>query len=179
MSSVNKVMLVDDYRRGMSLPQVSSKQGVPISTARAYVKAAKALRSRADGVRAAAADGRVGVKLIGRKRTFSPQHKQALSQARLEWGEKNAVGISVKKNGYAEFTRGPHKGRFVHVVVMEQRIGRRLLPDECVHHIDGNGLNNDISNLALVTISAHSRLHRREEMLLGKHRERDENGRFR
>lgn len=33
-------------------------------------------------------------------------------------------------------------------------------------------------NLALMTKSGHIRLHRREDALSGKHRERDGNGRF-
>lgn len=36
-----------------------------------------------------------------------------------------------------------------HRYVMEQHIGRYLLPEEVVHHIDGNRTNNDISNLEL------------------------------
>jgi hypothetical protein len=36
-----------------------------------------------------------------------------------------------------------------HRYVMEQHIGRPLLSGENVHHIDGNKINNDISNLEL------------------------------
>jgi hypothetical protein len=61
---------------------------------------------------------------------------------------------------------------------MEQRLGRRLLLDELVHHIDGDRLNNDDSNLELLTRSSHSRLHRLQEIMSGKYRERDVYGRF-
>lgn len=37
----------------------------------------------------------------------------------------------------------------VHRIIMESLIGRRLTPEEVVHHRDGNGLNNDASNLEL------------------------------
>jgi len=40
---------------------------------------------------------------------------------------------------------------FEHHLVMEQSIGRFLKMHELVHHIDGNRLNNDISNLYLCT----------------------------
>lgn len=36
-----------------------------------------------------------------------------------------------------------------HRLVMAREIGRPLLDSETVHHIDGNGLNNDRSNLQL------------------------------
>jgi hypothetical protein len=61
---------------------------------------------------------------------------------------------------------------------MEARIGRRLLPDEVVHHIDGERANNNQNNLALMTRSAHTRLHRFEEAMAGNVRERNKNGRF-
>jgi hypothetical protein len=37
-----------------------------------------------------------------------------------------------------------------------------------VHHIDGNKLNNKLNNLALLTVSAHGRLHCRERRLTKK-----------
>lgn len=46
-----------------------------------------------------------------------------------------------------------------HVVVMERHIGRRLLPNEDVHHLNGNKQDNRIENLALMTKAEHSRLH--------------------
>lgn len=62
---------------------------------------------------------------------------------------------------------------------MEVAIGRRLVSGECVHHIDGDKTNNEVSNLQLLTLSEHASLHRLEEISMGKHRERDKNGRFR
>lgn len=38
-----------------------------------------------------------------------------------------------------------------HRIVMEWHLGRKLLPTERVHHIDGNKLNNDPSNLEIWT----------------------------
>jgi HNH endonuclease len=47
-----------------------------------------------------------------------------------------------------------------HRLIMENKIGRYLLPGEEVHHIDGNTLNNDINNLQLLSKSEHARLHK-------------------
>lgn len=43
--------------------------------------------------------------------------------------------------------------------LMEKTLGRALLPDEVVHHMDENPLNNDITNLKVKTLSEHARDH--------------------
>jgi hypothetical protein len=47
-----------------------------------------------------------------------------------------------------------------HRWIMEQELGRKLQPTEHVHHIDGNPLNNDISNLMVLESAEHMRLHK-------------------
>jgi hypothetical protein len=101
----------------------------------------------------------------GRRVSFSEEHRANISRSRLKYGEASAAGVSTKPNGYVEYTRGENKGRSVHVVTFERRIGRRLLADEVVHHIDGDRSNNHPDNLALMTRAAHTRLHRREQSL--------------
>jgi len=156
---------VRSYAAGKSLTEVAAEFELPVSTVRHHVVKAGLLRSRGDGVRMAAAAGRIGAGLRGKSRTFSPSHKDAISASRRAWAETHACGLSQKPNGYVEHTRGVHKGRSEHVVLMEQRLGRRLLPDEHVHHIDGVRSNNHPDNLALVTRSGHARLHRFQEKL--------------
>ena len=53
----------------------------------------------------------------------------------------------------------------------EMKIGRKLLENEAVHHIDGNHLNNDFANLKVVTASEHMKIH-------ASQKERDCHGRF-
>ena len=47
-----------------------------------------------------------------------------------------------------------------HRYIMEQLLGRKLNYNECVHHIDGNGRNNELYNLELIDRSIHSINHR-------------------
>jgi hypothetical protein len=57
---------------------------------------------------------------------------------------------------------------------MEQHIGRTLLSNEIVHHIDQDRKNNSINNLQILVASEHAgNAHR-----LGKNRKRDSLGRF-
>lgn len=167
MAGVNKVIPFNEicrlYESGKSLPQIEREIGVPRSTVRSrLIGAGYQLRSRADAVRAA--DG-LGSGRRGKQFPHSPERRAAISKARTAWGEANAAGVSLKPSGYIEITRGENKGRSEHVVIVERRIGRRLLPDEIVHHIDGDRANNNIDNLALMTRAAHARLHRREQKL--------------
>jgi hypothetical protein len=58
------------------------------------------------------------------------------------------------KNGYYRVIvpgkgGAPSREVFEHRYVMEQEIGRRLLPNETIHHIDGDRGNNTLSNLEL------------------------------
>jgi hypothetical protein len=55
----------------------------------------------------------------------------------------------------------PDGGRAVkeHRWLMEQHIGRPLGPDEHIHHINGDGLDNRIENLMIVDVTSHNRLH--------------------
>jgi hypothetical protein len=57
----------------------------------------------------------------------------------------------------------PHKNGIGYVrehrLIVEQSIGRYLLPSEHVHHKDEDKTNNDISNLEVSTNSEHTKKH--------------------
>lgn len=65
---------------------------------------------------------------------------------------------TVRADGYIYITVNG-KQVMEHRYLMEQKLGRKLLSYEIVHHIDGNKQNNDLSNLAVMDGRAHSRLH--------------------
>jgi len=49
--------------------------------------------------------------------------------------------------------------RPLHRVLMEEHLGRKLNPDELVHHKDGNKHNNALKNLEVMSAVDHGRLH--------------------
>lgn len=168
--------LRDVYGYGFSIPQTSEMTGVNRSMVRTILARLGALRSRADGVRSAAKEGRLGSGLRGKRRVFSDEHKASIKAARLAHGEKHAKGISVKPSGYVEFTRGEHKGRSVHRVVAEIKIGRKLRPDEHAHHCDEDRANNDPDNIEVMSAFNHMSMHSTEH---AKYRERNPDGTWR
>lgn len=84
-------------------------------------------------------------------------------------GEKhpNFKGLIEDGNGYLMIKKpnwytGRNRSEYIfyHSYVMCINLGITEIPKGfVVHHIDGNKKNNDISNLALVTISGHSKIH--------------------
>ena len=90
-------------------------------------------------------------------------------------------GRSIDRDGYVRLYLPDYpwhrKNSYVleHVAVMERHLGRRLTPDESIHHKDHDRQNNVFSNLELTERGNHSRHHRR---LDGHLRRRDGAGRF-
>lgn len=52
---------------------------------------------------------------------------------------------------------------FIHRLLAELYLGRKLYKNEVVHHIDGDGLNNRRVNLLVLTRREHVQLHEEEE----------------
>jgi hypothetical protein len=68
----------------------------------------------------------------------------------------------VDKDGYRRVNVGAGKVEYEHRLVVERHLGRKLTPEENVHHIDGDTLNNEPSNLMIVSRGEHMTLHNLE-----------------
>ena len=63
-------------------------------------------------------------------------------------------------HGYRWISLGNDVEVLEHRHLMEQHLGRVLAVDECVHHKDGNKLNNSLDNLEVLDRAKHTSLHR-------------------
>lgn len=72
---------------------------------------------------------------------------------------------NVAPNGYRQ-VHIAGQPRYEHICVMEQHLGRKLLPKEVVHHEDHNRSNNAIGNLKVfASQKEHMQYHRQERLL--------------
>lgn len=76
--------------------------------------------------------------------------------AATEFKSRDSVWVDYK--GYQQKWVNGRSMR-VHRLVMEQHLGRTLEIDEVIHHINGDKLDNRLSNLRLMTKPAHDKLH--------------------
>ena len=76
-------------------------------------------------------------------------------------------GIVLRHSGGRLRPIGPDRygkdsdGRYrrIYRLMIEQQLGRRLTPEEHVHHIDGNHSNNDPANLVVLLKHVHHQTH--------------------
>jgi hypothetical protein len=99
---------------------------------------------------------------LGKTPWLGRSHKpESIAKQRARF---NPDTVLIRSNGYA-YVYMPDDDRAVngrvaeHVVVMEKEIGRRLLPNEVVHHVNRIRCDNEPNNLRLMDKTDHSRLH--------------------
>jgi len=81
---------------------------------------------------------------------------------KIETGAIMKTKSGSRKNVY--FDVKTDKGwKKLHRIIIEKKIGRPLAASEVVHHIDGNGLNNNLSNLKLMSKSEHAKVHKMQK----------------
>jgi len=126
---------------------------------------------------------KASAKLRGRK--FSDEHKRKISKA-LKWKKKSKEHIRKIKermlgkrspfwkggrgkdsNGYWEVYSPHHPYKNCHNrvkehrLIMEKELKRFLTPEEHVHHINEDIIDNRIENLKIVTREEHNSIHKR------------------
>ena len=70
----------------------------------------------------------------------------------------------IDRKGYRRFLS---TGQLVHRKIAEETMGRRLRSWEVVHHINGNKLDNDPTNLEVLHYKSHTALHRYQRNISG------------
>ncbi len=97
--------------------------------------------------------------------------KKALLKTGICECKRCAIRRTCRRNERPLWTKRMHKGRQrmqiktkkgwrdIHVFVVECYIGRAIERVECVHHCDGNKMNNKISNLELMLHGEHTKMH--------------------
>lgn len=96
-------------------------------------------------------------------------HQSTVMEALYNCGiEVRGHGRRRRKHPYKQIMDENGNNVLEHRHIMEKHLGRKLAPDEHVHHIDGVMDNNSISNLAVLSPSEHHRLHAKESGF-GKH----------
>jgi hypothetical protein len=75
--------------------------------------------------------------------------------------------FDISKDGYIVLRPRHGEMYYLHRLVMEKKLGRRLNSNELVHHIDENKMNNHPDNLELTNRSEHIEIHR-EDLYRGR-----------
>lgn len=153
---------VNSCKRGIPLsPEHRAKLSQALKGRKSSIEARRKLSNSLQGhVIAEATKAKISQSLKGRK--IPKEVIEKIRQANL--GKRHSPDgnrIINKQTGYIYLYYPNHpfsnaSGHiFEHRYIMEQKLGRYLLPTERVHHIDGDKANNSEVNLLLLSPSEH------------------------
>lgn len=102
-----------------------------------------------------------GIELVRRDREWLPHFE------RRRYCSKRCAGVAGNprkpagefRSRYRKVNTPDGRNMMEHRWVMEQHLGRELLPTEQVHHINHNRLDNRVENLEVVTTAEHGKRH--------------------
>ncbi len=73
-----------------------------------------------------------------------------------------SINRSKRRPPYLRISAGPLRGVYVHTLVVEAKLGRKLFKNETVEHLNGNGLDSSPDNLIVVSLAENvKRMHLR------------------
>jgi len=111
-------------------------------------------------------------KQIGSELTAHMQNKICRDKANLKKKQANRIGVkspafkrglTMGVNGYLIISSAIYGknniGKTYHRYLIEKEQGGVIQKGHHVHHVDGNKLNNDLTNLIVLTAGEHSTLH--------------------
>lgn len=78
----------------------------------------------------------------------------------------NNIKIENKRNEQDGDSYYKYNNQHIHRTIAEAHVGRKLLKDEIVHHIDFDPRNNDISNLLITSRKKHKSIESQAHIVL-------------
>ena len=102
----------------------------------------------------------IGRRSKGRKASLETRTKMSEAKKIHGAGHKKQRQDGYIAVYYPEHPKSNKEGYIMeHILVVEGAIGRHLVANECVHHINENKRDNRIENLKIMTKSEHMRYH--------------------
>lgn len=111
-------------------------------------------------------NGQVNSKYCSRKCSCKSRHTHEFQSKAGKAGAK----FNIARRGTGKTWYVKELGRHQHRVVMEKKLGRKLLKGEIVHHVDNDKHNNHPDNLEVMTQSQHAYIHGKQRVKEGTFR---------